>query len=169
MTPDPVYFDDTHTINPDYGDAEITPKMGGNYLTVEIMLPRGGTMVKERVSARERDRDGNPVGLANSNPLLDTRSYNVDFNNDDKTKLTANLIAESLFSLCDPAGNQYVLLDEIVDHRRLTTVIQLADQKVFPANRRTYLKRSTTGWQICCQWKDGSLSWENLSDLVKEW
>jgi hypothetical protein len=35
----------------------------------------------------------------------------------------ANLIAESLFSQCDPDGNQYVLLDEIVDHRRLSTAI----------------------------------------------
>ena len=27
------------------------------------------------------------------------------------------------------------------------------------------MMRNTIGWQICCQWKDGSTSWENLSDL----
>jgi hypothetical protein len=27
------------------------------------------------------------------------------------------------------------------------------------------MKRNTIGWQICCQWKDGSTSWENLSAL----
>jgi len=27
------------------------------------------------------------------------------------------------------------------------------------------MKQNTIGWQICCQWKDGSTSWENLSDL----
>jgi hypothetical protein len=27
------------------------------------------------------------------------------------------------------------------------------------------MKRSTIGWQVCCQWKDGSASWENLADL----
>jgi hypothetical protein len=62
-------------------------------------------------------------------------------------------------------GNQYVLLDEIVDHRRLPTAIKLADQKVIRANGRTYLMRLTIGWQICCQWKVGSASWENLSNL----
>jgi len=165
LTPDPAYFDDAHIIDPDYGDAEITPEMGDNYLTAELMLPRGGTMEKGRVSARKRDRNGNPVGLANSNPILDTRVYIIDFDDGDQTELTANLIAESLFSQCDPDGNQYVLLDEIVDHRRLPTAIKLADQKVIRANGRTYLKRSTIGWQICCQWKDGSSSWENLSDL----
>jgi hypothetical protein len=165
LTPDPTYFDDANIIDPDYGNAEITPEMDNNYLTAELMLPRGGTMVKGRVSAPKRDRDDNPVGLANSNPILDTGSYIIDSDDGDQTELTTNLIAESLFSQCDPDGNQYVLLDEIVDHRRIPTAIKLADQKVIPANRRTYLKRSTIGWQICCQWKDGSSSWENLSDL----
>jgi hypothetical protein len=68
--------------------------MGDNHLTVELMLPQGGTMVKGRVSARKRDRNGNPVGLANSNPILDTRSYIIDFDDGDQTELTANLIAK---------------------------------------------------------------------------
>ena len=38
------------------------------------------------------------------------------------------------------------------------------DQKIV-VNGRPYLQRSTVGWQICCQWKDGSTSWEKLSDL----
>ncbi len=33
------------------------------------------------------------------------------------------------------------------------------------ANGRTYLRRSTIGWQLCCQWKEGSSSWVNLADL----
>ncbi len=97
------------------------------------------------MSARKCDQDGNPIGLANSNPILDTRTYIIDFDDGDQTELTANLIAESLFSQCNPGGNQYVLLDEIVDHCRLSTAIKLADQKVIRANGRTYLKRSTIG------------------------
>jgi hypothetical protein len=27
------------------------------------------------------------------------------------------------------------------------------------------MKHSTIGRQVCCQWKDGSTSWENLADL----
>jgi hypothetical protein len=27
------------------------------------------------------------------------------------------------------------------------------------------MKHSTVGWQVCCQWKDGSTSWENLANL----
>ena len=79
------------------------------------------------------------------------------------------MIAESLYSQCDPDGLEYILLDEIVDHRRTDSAIKLADQKVARANGRTYLRRSTIGWQLCwqlcCQWKDGSTSWIDLADL----
>jgi hypothetical protein len=126
--------------------------MGDNYLSTEIMLPRGGTMVKGRVAARKHDRDGNPIGLANSNPILDTRLYIVHFDDGDQTKLTANMIAKSMCSQCDPDGYEYSLLDKIVDHRQTDTAITLADQKVVRANGRTYLRRSTIGWQLCCQW-----------------
>jgi hypothetical protein len=116
LTPDPTYYDDTDAMDPEYGDAEVMPEIGDNYLSAELMLPEGGVLVKGHVTARKRDRDGNPVGHANDNPILDTRSYIVDFDDGDQTELTANMIAESLYSQCDPEGNQYVLLEEIVDH-----------------------------------------------------
>jgi hypothetical protein len=68
------------------------------------------------VTVRKRNRDDSPIGRANDNPILDTRSYIVDFDDGDQTKLTANMIAESLYLQCDPNGNQYFLLEEIVDH-----------------------------------------------------
>ncbi len=52
LTPDPDHFDETNLIDPDYGDAEITPEIGDIYLSAEIMLPRGGSMVKGRVATR---------------------------------------------------------------------------------------------------------------------
>ena len=100
LTPDPYHYDDTKDpINPDHGDAEITPEMGDNYLSAKIMLPRGGTMVRGCVAARKRDQDGNPIGLANSNPILDTRFKVVHFDDGDQTELTANMITESLLMI----------------------------------------------------------------------
>ena len=72
LTPDPTSYDDTATADPEYGDAEVMPKTGDNYLSTELMLPKGGVFVKGRVTARKRDWDGNPVGRANDNPILDT-------------------------------------------------------------------------------------------------
>jgi hypothetical protein len=107
LTPDPTYFDITHIIDPDYGDAEITLEMSNNHLTTEIMLPRGA-IVKGRVTVHKRDQDGNSVGLTNSNLTLDTCSCIVDFDNGNQTEITTNLIAESLYSQCNPDGVQPV-------------------------------------------------------------
>jgi hypothetical protein len=165
LTPDPTYYDDTNAMDPEYGDAEITPEIGDNYLSAELMLSKGSVMVKGRVTARKRDRDGNPVVRANDNPILNTTSYIINFDDGDQTELTANMIAESLYSQSDPDGNQYVQFEDIIDHQRLPAVKKLSDQKIVCTDGKTYLKRSTIGWQLCCQWKDGSTSWENLADL----
>ncbi len=70
-----------------------------------------------------------------------------------------------MYAQCDPDRNQYVLLDSIIDHRRLDAAIRPSDQKIVRPNGRTYLKHSTIGWKVCCQWKDGSTTWEKLADL----
>jgi hypothetical protein len=129
------------------------------------MLPKGGVLVKGHVSAHKHDRDGNPVGCANNNLILDTISYIVEFDDGDQTELTTNMIAESLYLQCDPDGNQCVLLEEIIVHPHCPTAMKLSDHKIVRSNRKTYLKRSTVGWHLCCQWRDGSTSWENLADL----
>jgi hypothetical protein len=64
-----------------------------------------------------------------------------------------------------PDNNQYVLLDLLLDHRRLDTALKLSDQTVVQDDNRTYEERTTIDWQLYCQWKDRSTSWENLSDL----
>ena len=42
----------------------------------------------------KRDREGNPIGGANSQPVFDTRRYKVEFADGDITEFTANVIAE---------------------------------------------------------------------------
>jgi hypothetical protein len=39
-------------------------------LSAELMLPKGGVFIKGRVTARKRDRDGNPVGRATCFPRM---------------------------------------------------------------------------------------------------
>jgi hypothetical protein len=82
----------------------------------------------------------------------------VEFNDNNQTELTTNLISKSTYAQCDPDGNQYLLLADIVDHRSMNNALTLADQKVVQANGRTYLQQSTARWQLCCQWIGGSTS-----------
>ena len=70
-----------------------------------------------------------------------------------------------MYAQCDPDGNQYVMFDSIVAFWRSTTALFYADQKVLTADGRSFMRRTTAGWHLCVQWKDGSTSWEKLSDL----
>jgi hypothetical protein len=73
LTSDPNYFDDTNAMDPEYGDAEITPEIGDNCLSAELMLPKGGVIVKGRMTACKHDQDGNPVEVT-----MTTQSLTLD-------------------------------------------------------------------------------------------
>jgi hypothetical protein len=105
LTPDYNFYDNNHDLDPDHDNLEVTPDMGGNYLSAEISVPCGGTLVKGRVTSLKRDKDSNSVGLANTNPILNTREYTFTFDNGDETVLNANLIAETMYSQCNPDSN----------------------------------------------------------------
>ena len=65
----------------------------------------------------------------------------MEFDDNDQTEMTAKLITELMFAQCDPNGNQYLLLADIVDHWSMDNAIKLANQKVVRADGRTYLRR----------------------------
>lgn len=161
----PPYEEASRHDDDDLPPEEVTPETGDNYINTEISFPKGGSMVRGRVISRKRDADGNPMGRAHPNPILDTRVYNVEFDDGDVTELTTNLIAESMYSQCDPDGNQYLLLDQLVDHRSNDRAVALPDQVIHRKDGKAYRRKTTTGWQLCCQWMDGSTSWEAVRDL----
>ena len=41
--------------------------------------------------------------------------YQVEFAEGEATKLTTNVIAESMYTKCDSKGNEYLLMDALVD------------------------------------------------------
>ena len=58
---------------------EFTPEAYDEYLTARVMVPRGGEATSAIVRRRKRDHDGQPIGLRNTNPIMDTREYEVEF------------------------------------------------------------------------------------------
>ena len=98
---------------------------------------------------RARENDDNVIGRANENPILDTRGYIVEFEDDKQSELAANTIAQSMYAQCDPDRNQYVMFDSIVDFGRSTTALCYADQKFLKADGRYFMRRTTSGWHLC--------------------
>ena len=81
------------------------------------MLTRGGSLARGRVVKRKRDQEGNPTGRAHENPILDTRQYEVEFDDGSIDEYTTNIIAESMIAQCDPDGNEYLWFDTFVNYR----------------------------------------------------
>ena len=74
---------------------------------------------------------------------------------DEITELTANTIEESMFSQCDVNGNEYLLLGAFLYHRKNGLALSVEDQKITVKEQET-LRKSTSGWDKCYKWKDGS-------------
>ena len=110
-----------------------------------------------------RYNNGNNMGHAKPNPILDSRQYVVEFEDGTEAELTANVIAQIIYAQCDPDSNQYLMLDYIADFRRSTTALCYSEQNFVIKNGLTYRCRSTAVWKLCCQWKDGSMPLRKLA------
>ena len=83
---------------PDADDLVVTPDTQKNYVGSEVNLSFGETMRSESVKQRARYAKGELFGTRNPNPILDTRSYEVEFPDGDVAEFNANVIAENMFS-----------------------------------------------------------------------
>ena len=104
------------------------------------------------------------MGRAHTNPIPDTRMYQVEFAGGKVTESTTNIIAKSMYAQCDAGGNEYLLLELLVAYRKDNKAISLTKQQIGIWGRPVSCK-ITAGWKFCCQWIDGSTSWKKLSEL----
>ena len=144
---------------------DYTPEAYDEYLTAEVLLPSMGTVTKAKVTGRKRDADGNPIGKRHSNPILDTREYEVEFPDGATDVFTANIIAENLYAQVDDEGNSYSIFSEIIDHKKNGSAVTMDDAYVATKNGVLRRRRTTKGWKLLVSWKDGSSSWVSLKDL----
>ncbi|MGH7954979.1 MAG: hypothetical protein ACREOZ_03375 [Gloeomargaritales cyanobacterium] len=135
------------------------------YISAQVLLPEGDKLVSCRVVNRKRDRDDHPIGRHNRNPILDTRIYNVEFPDGHVQEFAANVIAESLYSQVDDEGNQYMIMQEIIDHEKDKTAVDKDDMWIRSANGTKRKRTTTKGWALTILWKDGSTTKEPLRNL----
>jgi hypothetical protein len=160
----------------EYGDMkfETKPEMDDdddiayfdNYIGAELTLQHGNTPTRARVKKRARDEvTGNLIGKRNNNPYLSTAVYDVEFPDGEIESYAANLVAENLYFQCDDEGNMFLVLQEISNHRSGDDVTQIDNGFVFSNNGNHAPKRTTRGWDLLVEWKDGASDWVPLRDL----
>jgi hypothetical protein len=144
--------------------ADYTPDAYDALISAEVLLPQEDILVPAIVTGRKHDKDGNPIGTAHKNPIMDTRIYEVTFPDGHMEEYSANIIAQNLYSQLDDEGHWYQLLDEIVDHYKDKSTTPIANKWIQCGSNRV-LRRNTLGWQLKVRWKDQSTSWETLRNL----
>jgi hypothetical protein len=105
--------------------------------------------VRAKVTSRRRDADGKPVGKSHSNPLLDSRLYDVEYSDGSMDSSTAYTIAQSMYSQINDEGYTYQLMDKIINHQKEGTALSKEDKAPM----------TMKGWKLLVQWKDKTTLW----------
>jgi hypothetical protein len=95
-----------------------------------VQLSIGDKVQTGNVTGRKRAFDGVARGMASANPILDTRTYNVEFPDGRSEEYTANIIAENMYAQCDEEGNQFLMLQEIVGHKTDGHAVERAEMYI---------------------------------------
>ena len=121
---------------------------------MKLILPNKDKQLQGTVLIHKGEIHVNPIRTSHKIPLLDTRVYEVELSDGTLAEYTANEIAVNLLSQVDDEGHSHAFFDGIIDHKFNQSEID-----------ETSSSKSTKGWSMLIQWKDGSTSWEKLSDI----
>ena len=145
---------------------DYTPEAFDELVSAHVQIPFEGEMKRGTVINRKRNLNGDPIGTRNSNPLLDSRLYEVEFSDGIIGEYTTNMIAENIYAMVDQEGQEHMLMQEIVDHRKSDQALEQKDMYVKSrSGKHQNIKRTTKGWDLCVQWKDGTMSWLPLREM----
>lgn len=148
----------------DNSDERLAQDTYDKYIGAEVSLPdRKGQLLLAKVTKKVASMDNNQG--TNYNPLKDHSKYEVLFSDGTTEELNANIIAESMISNVDEEGRHFQLLNEIMDHKRDGTAIRQSNGFIISSNGNRTPKRTTKGWTLLVEWKDGSVDWVPLVDL----
>lgn len=111
---------------------------------------------------------GNPVGTPHSNPILDSRIYELEYPDGRVEEYAMNTIIENMMEQLDDDGWDASMLKVIVSTRSDPAVaIPDGDDAFVQVNGIRKPIITTKGWDVQVKWDDGSTSWVPLA-LVKE-
>ena len=73
-------------------------------------------------------------------------------------ELQHNFIATNMFTQADSEGRQFLLLDEIMDYRKLSSAVEKTDANATHVghNGNSHKLKTTKGYEFLVLWKDGS-------------
>ena len=101
---------------------------------------------------RLRDNNRNPIGRVSSNPILNSRLYELGFLDGYETSMSTNLIVEFFFTKLVNKGQMLVLFEEIASVRSNQDSIKESEAFFLSPNGTKTRMKTTEGWSILTNW-----------------
>ena len=131
-------------------------------IQAEVQLEGGLAKVLRRAIGP----DGKVAGEYNDDPRLNSVVYEVEMSDGQIKEYSANVIAENILRQVDHEGYSTTLIAGIIDYKKDPSVaIPKSDKWVTTRRGGRRMRRTTVGWKLLVQWKDGTESWIPLKDL----
>ena len=155
---EPIELVDEDPVN-DNGVPIFENSFGDTLINAEVLLPQGENLQKARVKKRQIGPDGNEIGTYDSNPMLNTLIYEVEYPDGSIREYSANVIAENIYSQVDEHGYRQQTLDCIMEHSKDNKAVPKSDKYITTKSGSRRLRKSTVGWKFLVRWKDASEQW----------
>jgi hypothetical protein len=75
--------------------------------------------------------------------MFDTQEYKIEFTDGTNEKYQANVIAKNMFAQVESKGNQFLLLQEITNHKKDNSTIPISNGTIHGANEQEKPKITT--------------------------
>ena len=106
-----------------------------------------------------RDTDGNQVEASNRNPMIDSRVFTVELDDETIYKYASNIISK-----IDDKARENIFMIEIIENQSDDSTIQKWDGFINRASNE-HGRNTLEGWKLLFFWKDGISMREVLKDL----
>ena len=130
---------------------------------IRLNTTKGPALVK--IVSSQRDPSGTLIGTKNDIPQLDSRIYNVPFEDGHYEQYATNILAEALAAEYDKDGFDTGFISEISGYRKHSTSIPRSQGHFLSKNGNRSPIITTKGWDLKVTWKDGTSTWVPLSIL----
>jgi hypothetical protein len=124
-------------------------------INAEVLLPQGEKMTSAKVKGRHKNSDGDITGTYDSNPLLNSMLYDVEFEDGAIKQYAANTIAQNMYAQVDADGYSTSILESIVDYAKDENAIPKSDSHVVTQSGQRRRRHTTVGWKFLVRFKDG--------------
>ncbi len=137
------------------------------FVNMEVKLNRREKELYGKVIGLFLDRNGNTIGQAHENPVLNTLMYKVKFDDGTSGVYAANIIAENMWRSVNDKGYHEDSLHLIIGHQFSKNAEK--DGYVHDRHRRKRLRKTTRGVQLLVAICDGIDPGNDKRKIVKQW